>query len=150
MTTIIERADHPVEVSEASEQRVVMEWARMSQGKYPDLELLHHIPNVRSNKIQRFQLAKQGVKAGIPDLYLPSPRGGWHGLYIELKTKDGRVSLAQKEVAEKLHRQGYAIQVCWSAEEAIRVLEVYLSYPKTQVAWPDNGSHNPQNATEVY
>ena len=135
MTTIIERADHPVEVSEAAEQRVVMEWARMSQGKYPDLELLYHIPNVRSNKIQRFQLAKQGVKAGIPDLCLPVARGGWHGLYIEMKTSDGRVSPAQKQVMEQLHQQGYAVQLCRSADEAIRVLEVYLSYPKTQVVW---------------
>ena len=129
---------NPPEPNEQGEQRAVIAWAKMAQGKYPDLELLHHIANERSNKYQRFNQAKLGVKAGIPDLHLPSPRGGWHGLYIELKTQDGRVRPEQKQVMEQLHQQGYAVQLCRSAEEAIHVLEVYLSYPKTQIVWEKN------------
>mgnify|MGYP004433785991 CR=1 FL=1 len=30
-------------------------------------------------------LKRQGVKAGVPDLHLPVARGGYNGLYIELK-----------------------------------------------------------------
>ena len=31
--------------NEDTEQEIVMRWARMSEGKWPELALLHHIPN---------------------------------------------------------------------------------------------------------
>ena len=42
-------------------------------------------------------LKRQGVKAGVPDLHLPVARGGYHGLYIELKVGDNTTTKKQKD-----------------------------------------------------
>ena len=48
---------------------------------------MFHIPNGGSrNKLEASNLKKQGVKAGVPDLFLPVGRGSYHGLFIELKS----------------------------------------------------------------
>ena len=72
-------------------------------------------------------LKQQGVKPGVPDIFLPVARKGFHGLYIELKrAKGGTVSKAQQEMLIALRCEGYAVEVCYGCEEAVRVLEGYL------------------------
>ena len=62
--------------SEDTEQIQVMNWAHWYTEKYPDLKWLHHIPNGGSrNKAEAVKLQQMGVKAGIADLFLPSPKG---------------------------------------------------------------------------
>lgn len=72
--------------SEATEQERVINWARFYAKDFPELELLHHIPNGGSrNQLEAANLKRQGVKAGVPDLCLPVARNGKHGLYVEMK-----------------------------------------------------------------
>ncbi len=60
--------------SEASEQIKLMEWCKWQEHKYPELQLLYHIPNGGSrNAIEAKNLKRQGVKPGVPDLCLPVP-----------------------------------------------------------------------------
>lgn len=76
--------------TESQEQQRLFQWARMESGRFPELELLYHIPNEgkRSRATGRRMVA-EGLKKGVPDICLPVARGGSHGLYIELKrTKD--------------------------------------------------------------
>lgn len=73
-------------MSEATEQQAVIRWAGYMSGRYPELELLYHIPNGGSrNKIEAANLKQQGVKSGVPDLCLPVGKGKYNGLYIEMK-----------------------------------------------------------------
>ena len=52
-------------------------------------------------------LKETGYKKGFPDVFIYEPRGGHHGLSIELKReKGGRVSASQKEWKERLRRVG--------------------------------------------
>ena len=68
------------------------------------------------------------MKPGVPDLCLPVARGGYHGLYIELKRAVGGIlSDEQKWWIDELKSQGYAAIVCHGAEEAIRTIKEYLS-----------------------
>nr|DAQ77407.1 MAG TPA: Cytosine specific methyltransferase [Caudoviricetes sp.] len=68
-----------------------------------------------------------GVKAGVPDMFLPVARGGSHGLYIELKRiKGGRVSAEQLAWMEELTREGYTCAVCHGWEEARETILNYL------------------------
>lgn len=72
--------------SEATEQERVINWATFYAKDFPELALLHHIPNGGSrNQLEAANLKRQGVKAGVPDLCLPVPRNGKHGLYVEMK-----------------------------------------------------------------
>lgn len=114
---------------EADEQMTVMQWAKLNEHLYKDLALLHHIPNGGSrNRLEAIHLKQQGVKAGVPDLCLPVPRCGFHGLYIEMKRrKNARASEAQKKWIAALRRQGYFAAVCYGADEAINLIEAYLS-----------------------
>ena len=69
--------------SETTEQIGLINWARANEEYVPELQLLHHIPNegIRTNGPV---LKAAGMKAGVPDLSLPVPRRGFHGLYIEM------------------------------------------------------------------
>ena len=112
---------------EAAEQIKLFRWAAWAVNQYPELELLYHIPNGGSrNTIEAANLKRQGVKAGVPDLCLPAPKGKYHGLYIEMKYGDNKPTKKQQEWIEKLTRQGYAVSVCWSYEAAKAELEKYL------------------------
>jgi hypothetical protein len=68
-----------------------------------------------------------GVKAGVSDLFLPVPRGGFHGLWIEMKrVSGGRASKEQREWLGDMIRQGYAAQICYGWKEASEALKKYL------------------------
>ena len=110
------------------EQRTVFELCAVLKGQYPELALLFHIPNGgRRDAAEAANLKKQGVKPGVPDLFLPVPRGDYHGLFIELKRRDGgRLSETQKGWLLALERQGYAAVVCHGARDAVDVLIKYL------------------------
>lgn len=113
---------------ESAEQEALMDWANRASGKWPELALLYHIPNGGSrNEIEAVHLRRQGVKAGVPDLCLPVARGGCHGLYIELKRREGgRISANQSAWLMALNAQGYAAVVCNGWEEAKSTIESYL------------------------
>ena len=116
--------------TEEEEQTVVMHWATMAAGRWPELRLLFHIPNGgKRSKAEAVRFKAQGVKAGVPDICLPVPRGKYHGLYIELKrVKGGRVSDAQEQYISALRKQGYRVEVCFGMEQARDVIVEYLEF----------------------
>jgi len=114
--------------TESQEQRAVMQWAEVCKGMCPELALLVHIPNGGlRDPIVAVKLKREGVKKGFPDLFLPVPRGQYHGLMIELKrVKGGVVKPEQKQWLDHLNAQGYRAVVCKGADEAIKEIENYL------------------------
>lgn len=112
---------------ESQEQQALIEWSTLQAKTYPELELLHHIPNGgKRNIATAARLKREGVKAGVPDLCLPVPRGEWHGLYIEMKAPKGKVSENQEKWIEALKKQGYAVAVCYGWESAKDNILMYL------------------------
>lgn len=69
---------------------------------------------------------RQGVKAGVPDLHLPVARGGYHGLYIELKVGSNKPTQLQKKWLSNLNEQGYLAVVCYGWQQAAEQLINYL------------------------
>ena len=114
--------------SESVEQSRLFQWARMQQGRWPELKLLYHIPNGGSrHRLEAIHLKQQGVRAGVPDLCLPVARDGCHGLYVEMKRlKGGRVSPEQVAWMEALQAEGYMVAVCQGWEMASDVIVNYL------------------------
>lgn len=112
---------------EANEQEALFRWAEFYKEKYPELELLHHIPNGgKRDKREAARLKRQGVKAGVPDLCLPVPRGKYHGLYIELKYGGNKPTEKQMQWLYKLQKQGYVALYCYGWEQASKVIVNYL------------------------
>lgn len=62
----------------------------------------------------------------MPDLFLPAARGGYHGLFIELKYGKNKTTAKQDEWLEKLNKQGYAVSICYGCNEAIEKILKYL------------------------
>lgn len=114
--------------TESAEQRALFEWAALREGKWPELSLLHHIPNGGSrNKAEAARLKLEGVKAGVPDIHLPVARGPYHSLYIEMKrVKGGRVSPAQKVFMCKAEVSGNKCVVCRGFDEAVKAITDYM------------------------
>lgn len=114
--------------SESEEQQILFQWAQMRRGRYPELDLLFHIPNGGSRgKGEAGRFKAEGVKSGVPDLFLPVARGDKHGLFIELKrTRGGVVSTDQKEWTARLREQGYRAEICRGWKEAAELIEKYL------------------------
>lgn len=114
--------------TEGSEQETVIQWARLSSGKYPELMLLHHIPNGGSrNKKEAVKLKRMGVLAGVADLHLPVAHAGYSSLYIEMKYDDGRLLKSQKTFLRLAAAFGNYCAVCYSAADAIKVMQAYLN-----------------------
>lgn len=113
---------------ESVEQSHLFEWvARVGDSKYPELAWLYHIPNGGSrHPKEAYNLKLQGVKAGVPDISLPVARGGFHGLFIEMKVGKNKPTAHQKEWLKALDNEGYRVEVCYSFEQAKDVLEDYL------------------------
>lgn len=101
---------------------------RGAEGTWPELALLYAVPNggARSRKTA-VDLKAEGVKPGVPDYCLPVARGGFHGLYLELKTAKGAVRPAQRAWLAALTEQGYMAVVCRQWEQAWATLRDYLA-----------------------
>lgn len=104
----------------------VISWAREHEALHPGLELLFHCPNEgRRSPRSGARMKRMGMMAGVPDLQLPLPVGRYSGLWMELKTKRGRLTDTQKWWLERLQRYGHHAVVCRSAEEAIDQIAEY-------------------------
>lgn len=116
------------EPTESVEQQHLFQWAALQAAAHPELDMLYHIPNGGArSKATAGRLKAEGVRAGVPDLCLPVPRGRFHGLYIELKRQHGgQTSPAQRDWLDRLGAQGYAAAVCHGWEDAARTIMAYL------------------------
>lgn len=119
-------------ITEHDIQKSLIRWRDLSQKSRPELGLLFAIPNGGARHVVvAKKLKDEGVLAGVPDLFLPVARGGYHGLFIELKRQGGRLSEAQRNMIGKLETQNYAIVICYDLSQAIEAINDYLSHPVT-------------------
>lgn len=120
--------------TEDQEQEKVFTWAQYAASGTPELALLYHVPNGGSrNRVEAAKLKRMGVKPGVPDMVLPVPRGGYAGLYIELKVGKNRPTKNQNEWLLNLTLQGYLAEVCYGGDEAIEKIREFLKLPMTEL-----------------
>ena len=114
--------------TENEEQQALFQWAHYQRGKYPELDLLYHIPNGgRRGKAEAGRFKAEGVKSGVPDVCLPVARGRYHGLYIEMKRQKGSATTSQQsEWLKNLNKQGYHASICKGWENAAQTIINYL------------------------
>lgn len=115
---------------ESGHQEALFTWAAYQQSRMPELEYMHHVPNGgKRDAATAIALKRQGVKAGVPDICLPVPRGKYHGLYIELKAGKNTTTIKQREWLKFLQKQGYYTGVCYGWQIASKLIEKYLLFP---------------------
>lgn len=107
-------------------QTACVNWFRY---QYPTFsKMLIAVPNGgRRDAITGAMLKAEGVLAGVADLILLIPNRRYHSLLIELKTKSGTQSKAQKEWQQEVERLGYSKYILVrSIDEFINAINDYL------------------------
>lgn len=83
----------------------------------------------------------------MPDLCLPVPHGGFHGLYVEMKRLRGNTTTKdQDDWLDFLKEQGYFTAVCKGWEAAAKVILEYIKMPLTE-AGTEQEEHHAENDT---
>ena len=116
-----------VRTSEHAEQAALFQWAALLEGRLPELATIFAIPNGGArHPAVAAKLRAEGVKAGVWDAFLATPRGGLHGLWIEMKVERNGLTPAQMVWRLTMEASGYRCVVCYSWCEAARAICAYL------------------------
>lgn len=109
--------------TERAEQRSLINWFKW---QYP-AELMFAIPNglIRS-RLQAFVMAQDGLVSGMPDLMVACPNKRYHGLFIEMKAANGRLSDVQRRMLDFLNSRGYLAVCCAGFDCARQVIIDYM------------------------
>lgn len=122
-----------LKATEEQEQMALVEWINLltiegiRMGDY-----LHHSPNGgKRSKSEGSRFKKMGTKAGFPDLFLALPvikNKSIHraGLFIEMKSRNGKVSKKQKSFIDNLRAVGYETAICYGYEDAKKAVMEYF------------------------
>ncbi len=87
-----------------------------------------HIPNEsKRSKAYGAKMKRMGLRKGFPDLFIPTARNGFHGLFIELKRdKLAHPTKEQLEWISHLNTEGYLAAVCYGVDAAIAEIKKYM------------------------
>lgn len=124
---------------EAQLQSECVKWFRL---QYRD-KVIFAIPNGGSrNPIEGANLKRQGVLAGVCDLFIPEPitkhspkdtRFGsvtkpqsYHGMFIEMKFGKGKSTEAQKQFQSAMSARGYRIEIVNSFDDFKKIVDEYF------------------------
>jgi len=99
------------------------------QAKFPQFNrLLFAIPNGGERNVAvAAKMKATGTKADVSDIFLSVARGGYHGLYIELKKFGGKARKGQIEFIDDARREGYCGYIVEGWENARDLLVWYMA-----------------------
>lgn len=102
--------------------------------EHPELKFLNASQNGAwmRNKQHAVNALRAGLKPGHPDINLPVGRGGYFGLYIEMKNGKNKPTDDQLEWLHFLANEGYLCFCIWGAKGAIKEIENYLKKKPTK------------------
>lgn len=115
-------------INEHAEQVSVIQWWASYCGTVGlDERALMAIPNGGArHPAVGAKLKAEGVRPGVPDLFLALPCRDFHGAWFELKAMGGTMQDSQAQMATLLRGQGYNVVSVWGAQECIRAIEAYV------------------------
>lgn len=117
--------------------------------RYPELSLIFAIPNsgglkggFRSNIGLVMRSKREGVKKGVPDLFLPVARDIWHGLFIEMKRPGEKAKPDQIAWHDLLVIEGYRVLIISDVEKGLEEVLAYMALPRP-VLWGEKKITSP-------
>lgn len=131
---VLDRRDQP----EFQHQCAFVSWCRLNAKNpdYPGIGLIHSSLNgVKMTKAQAMRAKRAGMLAGVPDLFLPVPAvyadgSARSGLFIEMKSENGRLPSHQERIHCALREQGFAVVVCYGFDDAVSAVKYYYGVLK--------------------
>lgn len=92
----------------------------------PSADLLIHCKNEgKQSPIAGARMKAQGVRSGVSDYLLLVARREFHGLALELKAPNGKLSQAQADWLDLVQNQGFEACVAYSLTEAMEHIVWY-------------------------
>ena len=89
--------------------------------------LYHPANGGKRNAREGARLKRMGVRAGVSDYHLPIARGGYHGLWVELKAGRGKPTVSQVDWLQRMRDAGHDAHVATGWIEAKLIIERYLN-----------------------
>lgn len=126
MATIAKMKRNPFEKYLGPEDHLHRQVINYITAQYPGV-LFHHSPmEGKRSRFEQFKLKWLGAKSGFPDLFIFASNRNGNGLAIELKVKPNKPTENQNAWLSALHNRLYVAEVCYSFEEAKKVIDNYL------------------------
>lgn len=95
-------------------------WLKQLHPEWPFI----HIANERTCSIQQGALLKKmGVRRGVSDLFFPKSNVLYHGMWLELKSKSGKLTEHQIKFLQDMRDLGYEARAAWGFDEAIDIIQ---------------------------
>lgn len=108
-------------------QKTFIDWCALASAQRPELALIYAIPNGgHRHPAVGAKMKAEGVKAGMPDLHLPVPRGAHGSLYIEVKAPGEKPTKHQLDRHAELRSAGNVVVVCDGVQQLIDITLAYL------------------------
>lgn len=109
-------------------QARLVDWSIAFAVYDPRLNNLFAIPNgAMGGDFERVNFFKrEGLKPGVPDLFLAIVVSPYGGLFLESKTKKGKQSSQQKLWEKRLIDAGYRYELYTSFEKGVDIILGYL------------------------
>ncbi len=116
-------------------QKAFFDWWRVYMPNEDLQQMMFAIPNGGArNVVTGKKLKAEGVRRGIPDVFLAIARLGYHGLFIEFKAGKNKPSKEQAQFIETATKNGYLCVVCYDWVKAKEMVEAYMhSTEKEQI-----------------
>lgn len=114
-------------MNESQLQTTIMAHVNLLAQQNSNYRYIFHVPNGGYRDVREARNFKRaGVRAGVPDLLWPLPRGKYIGLAMELKAGKNSTTDSQQDWLKWLANQGYCVCVVRDdPSEAIRIFEWY-------------------------
>ena len=111
-------------VSEQSVQIAIITYLRY---KCKDVLFSASVGGMHTSKTQAVKAKLTGYSKGCPDLMIFEPRGGYMGLFLEVKRdKKSYPTAEQKNWLEALNKRGYLAKCVKGFDEAKEALDLYF------------------------
>lgn len=112
-------------LSESQIQKECVAWFRH---EFPTIEpLFFAVPNGGARNVWTAKIMKdEGVRAGVADLILLVPKGGYASLCVEMKTPKGVQSDSQREFERLVTQMRSKYVICRSLEDFQKAIKDYL------------------------
>lgn len=126
-------------ISRPSEATIHTQLCNYVRLRYPDVIFTSESAGVRLTMGQAVKAKKLRSSSKLPDFWMPEPRGGYHGLFLEIKRdreeiytktgmlRDDKHTQAQAVILDRLAIKNYKAMFACGLDEAIEIVDKYMA-----------------------
>lgn len=108
-------------------------WCRLFRD---ERQMAFHIPNEgKRTPLGHIVAVRKGLLPGVSDNLIPAARGGWNGLFVELKRKGAKLTTDQAAFGRSIEACGYRFAWADSIDKAQALVTRYMDGKDARPNW---------------